>query len=521
MLRKLIAILNSETTPGVVDDFILQSPNTNKILFATVFVTGAAVLIIEVAAVRVLSPIYGSSLYVLSSVLTVVLAALSLGYWYGGKRADREHSIGALYTIITFSGVSILVLLMISKWLLPVFGPNFSVTTGPLLFSFGLFFIPAFLLGIVSPYIIKLQSLITPSEKIGSVVGATFFWGTFGSIVGSLATGFIFIPHMGVVLTIAFVSVFLMILGTLTPILVGRTLSKRNLIIVILATVILSGTIYSNTKLDQNIIYESEGIYSHIKIEDVTIANRQARFLFRDTNPSSSIYLDSKELLYPNLRFSLLYKSLVQNPTRALFLGGGAYTAPRTLTHNDPDLIIDVVEIEPELFILAQKYFDLDDVSNITNYVMDARVFLQQYEGEKYDLIFVDVFSTNLAPPFHLTTKEFYEDLAKKLSPDGVIMVNTVGSIKEFQPSISGSLTKTIQSVFPTVVAYGLNKDPAADQNIVFVAGNNDEPININYMQLLGTVGSVHKIPVTDFKLQNELVLTDDHAPVEYLMAKQ
>ncbi len=478
-------------------------------------------MILEVAAVRVLSPIYGSSLYVLSSVLTVILAALSFGYWYGGKRADKEHSINALYTIITMSGICVLILLTISKWLLPIFGPNFSVTLGPLLFSFGLFFIPAFLLGIVSPYIIKLQSMVTPPEKIGSIVGATFFWGTLGSIIGSLATGFFLIPHLGVTLSIMFVSIILMLLGIFAPVLIGKKLSKRNISVTLLIAIIFSIIVTgSNNKSDDGVIYETEGIYSNIKVRDIYVGDEPIRLLLRDTNNSSAVYKNSINLPFPYLRFSQLYKELVPEPKKALFLGGGAYTAPRTLSVLDPELQIDVVEIEPELFPLAQDYFGLDDISNITNFAMDGRVFLDRYDKGLYDLIFVDVFSTNMAPPFHLTTQEFYKSLSKHLHPEGIIMFNVVSPIKTDSPSVLGSFVKTLQSVFPTITAYGLNNDPSKLQNIMFLARNSTNPININSYQLQAVVGYTNKITLTDLDLERELILTDDKAPVEYLMAK-
>lgn len=510
------------TTPKQTDTIGLKVTRAmmNKILFGTVFITGAAVLILEVAAVRILSPIYGSSLYVLSSVLTVILGALSVGYWYGGKRADKEHSIDALYTIITISGVTVLGLLLISKWLLPTFGPTLPTTIGPLLFSLGLFFIPSFLLGIVSPYIIKLQSLTTPTEKIGTVVGATFFWGTLGSIFGSLATGFILIPNFGVTQTIVMVSAGLMLLGLLTPLFIGGQNNKKKIVVTFILAAIISNTIYHFEPIDKNTIYEAEGIYSNIKIKNTLIENRPGRILLRDTNQSSAIFLGSKKISFPYLRFSLLYDTLVANPKRALFLGGGAYTAPRTLAYQNPNLKIDVVEIEPILFTLAQQYFDLGDTSNITNYVMDARVFLNQHQEIKYDFIFGDVFSTNQAPPFHLTTQEFYAAVADHLSPDGVFILNTVGSIETIKPSISGSTAKTLQSVFPTIATYGLNEDLTSLQNIVFIARNNTNPIDINLFKLLSVVGNTYKIPITDFKFEDELLLTDDHAPIEFLMSR-
>jgi len=342
--------------------------NSNNKLFATVFITGAAVLIIELAAVRILSPIYGSSLYVLSSVLTVILGALSVGYWYGGKMSDREHSIDTLYSIITISGLSVLTLSLLSGWLLPTYGPELSTAAGPLVFSLILFFIPAFLLGIVSPYIIKLQSVDTKIEKIGAVVGATFFWGTFGSIFGSLATGFILIPHLGVTRTIVLVSLTLVALGIMMPLFSNRPLNKKRVAIFLVATSILCTSLYlQNMNINESFVYAEDGIYSSIKIKDTAVNKKTVRALLRDTNNSSAVILNSKELVAPYTKFTLLYKSLVPNSKNILILGGGAYTTPRTLTHRDPSLKIDVVEIEPGLFNLSKEYFDLSDTTNIRN----------------------------------------------------------------------------------------------------------------------------------------------------------
>ncbi len=153
--------------------------SSNTIFLLTVFITGAAVLILEVAAVRLLSPIFGSSLHVLSSVLTVILLALSIGYWYGGKKSDKDTSLSYLFTVIIFSGISVLLLLNINKFILSQYNEKVSIISGPLIFSLILFFLPAFLLGIVSPYIIKIQALNITENKIGSVVGSTFFLGYF------------------------------------------------------------------------------------------------------------------------------------------------------------------------------------------------------------------------------------------------------------------------------------------------------------------------------------------------------
>lgn len=499
----------------------------NRYLYGTVFLTGASVLVLEVAAVRVLSPFYGSSLYVFSSVLTIILAALSLGYWYGGRRADERHSIDDLYRIIAISGLIVLVLLLVSMFVLPLFATDFSVRTGPLIFSLLLFFVPAFLLGIVSPYVIKLQSLNTPSEHIGAVVGGTFFWGTVGSIIGSVATGFWFIPAIGVQQTIVLVSIVLISIGLVVPLFLGRPIRKAFILPIVGIGIALGASIYVLHMADQSqYVYKTDGIYSAIAIRDFEYNDRPARIMQRDTNNSSAIFLDSKELLFPYSQFALFYQELMPNAENFLMLGGGAYTIPRTLTERDPDLEIDVVEIEPVLFELSKEYFDLTDTEHITNYPMDARVYLDRHET-KYDIIFADAFGTDTAAPFHLTTLEFYELVKERLNDDGILIMNFIGKPKTVRPSLFGSVTKTLTEVFPNTQAYALQfTDLDEVQNVMFIARKGDKPIaladkTVSYYD--GTPISLGKmkLDLSDYDFSKEILLTDDHAPVEYLMAKQ
>ena len=169
----------------------------NSLLFV-VFLTGACVLIIEIVATRILSPYFGNTIFTVSSVISVVLAALSVGYYIGGKLADKTPSEKVFYSIILSSGLSILFLQLLNLRLLPYLGYKLSLMNGPLITAIILFFIPSFLLGTLSPFAIKLQELNAPDKGIGSIAGEIFFWSTLGSIFGSLATGFIFIPKFGI-----------------------------------------------------------------------------------------------------------------------------------------------------------------------------------------------------------------------------------------------------------------------------------------------------------------------------------
>lgn len=499
----------------------------NWYLFGTVFITGAAVLILEVAAVRLLSPYYGSSLYVFSSVLTVILAALSFGYWFGGKLADKYHSLRQLYSIIAISGTLVLVFEWIAISFLPTYAPTFGVMDGPLVFSFVLFFLPAFLLGIVSPYIIKIQSQETPESQIGSVVGQTFFFGTMGSIVGSLSAGYFFIPHYGVHQSILITGAVLVSLGILGA---GwlKAAVPGNLGILLIATSLISFFSVQSIEAapEPGVLYKDDGLYSSIKVTQKIQYDRVIRLLNRDRNNSSAIYLTDTTLPFPYTQFATFYPELAPDAERFLVLGGGTFTIPRTLHYEHPELLIDVVEIEPILYQVAKEYFDLPETDKIRNFSTDARVYLTQ-NNTKYDVIFVDAFGTDLAAPFHLTTTEFYQLVSERLTDNGILMVNFVGVPKTTRPSLFGSVVNTIAEVFPGIAAYGIEFDDLKQQqNVMLIAQKDNDTIaftnsSVRYSDGMELPTETLRIDLRPFDFSKELILTDDHAPVEWLQARQ
>ncbi|PIQ91385.1 MAG: hypothetical protein COV70_03940 [Parcubacteria group bacterium CG11_big_fil_rev_8_21_14_0_20_39_22] len=192
----------------------------------SVFITGACVLIIEIVAVRVLSPHYGNTIFTVSSVISVILAALSLGYYIGGKFADRYPSVKLFWAIVMTSGFFVIVFHFIGIVILPTLSVQFSIISGPAISSVLLFLFPAFLLGTLSPYAIKIQSVIVPNQGIGSISGKIFFWSTFGSISGSLLAGFVLIPRFGIDDIFIYTGIVLFILG-LIPLLIHANSPSR------------------------------------------------------------------------------------------------------------------------------------------------------------------------------------------------------------------------------------------------------------------------------------------------------
>ncbi len=509
-------------------------------LYATVFVTGMAVLVVEITAVRTLSPYFGSSLSVLSSVLTVILGALSVGYYVGGKLSDRIPHHEPLFALITISGVTVLVSEYVGLSILPYVGGIFSHVSGPLILGTLLFFFPAFLLGIVSPYIIKIQSRGVGEETNGALVGATFFWGTCGSIAGSLATGFIFIPFLGVTTSVVGTGVVLVLLGIAGLVVLGVFESDgtrsvfalinqyaRFILLTLAVTALIFAGIYTTkTPYTHAVLHESDGLYSRLLVFEAENRGHTLRGLKQDTSNSSAVYLDSYDLVFGYTQFAEFYRTLKPDTARFLMLGAGTYTIPRTLVARDSHIEVDVSDLEPQLLALSQKYFDLTDISRIHTYTIDGRVLLQQ-STTTYDVIFGDAFGTDLSIPPHLATREFFEAVKADLVPSGVFMLNYIGTLNTEAPTLTGSLVRTLMSVFPTVHIYGLNaEDPNARQNIMFVARNGTEPIDLSAETIIGMDGKrislkENEVSTSRFDLKNELVLTDDRAPVEYLMLAQ
>ena len=167
-------------------------------LLFTVFITGGSVLVIEVLATRILSPYFGNTIFTVSSVISIVLLALSIGYYIGGNLADKNPSEKLFYLIILASGLSVFLKYFLNIYFLPEAGYGFSIVFGPIIFSFILFFFPSLLMGTLSPFAIKLQEMRFPEAGIGGISGKVFFYSTVGSIFGSLSTGFLLIPNFGV-----------------------------------------------------------------------------------------------------------------------------------------------------------------------------------------------------------------------------------------------------------------------------------------------------------------------------------
>ena len=484
----------------------------NYILLGVVFLTGACVLIIELVALRVLSPYYGNTIFSTSSVITVILAALSVGYYAGGRLADQRPSPGLFYGIITASGATVLALQLLASVLMPYIGYRLSLVSGPLISSTILFFLPGLLLGTLSPFAIKLQKLHVPEEGVGTVAGKVFFWSTCGSIAGSLSAGFILIPRFGVNEIFLGTGVLLLAIGIAG--MVASGVRKENILACVGVSAVLLGSLFSTlVAVKTDVVYETDGLYEKITVYDGEYRGKPARFLKQDWSSSSAMFLDSDELAYEYTKYYTLYKIFTPNPKETLAIGAGAYSVPKALLQELPDIHVDAVEIEPELVDIGKRFFRVPEDTRLTHYIEDGRRFLHDTK-KRYDLIFSDVYVSSI--PAHFATKEFFEIAKSKLAPEGIFLANIVGDLAPNPPSFVLAEMKTFRAAFPQSYFFAIKSPETQElQNFIFVGHNSERTIDFEGSEFQGKL-----IDTNRFDFEPHPLLTDNFAPVEYLTAQ-
>ncbi|HYC83182.1 MAG TPA: fused MFS/spermidine synthase [Candidatus Paceibacterota bacterium] len=491
------------------------------VLPAVVFMTGACVLVVEVAAVRVLAPYFGSTLFTVSSVLGVVLGALSLGYFFGGRLADRKPKVSYFYWLIAVSGLAVVASGLLAEILLPLFGYMLPLSVGPLLASIFLFLVPSALLGTLSPFAVVLQQSFRPEVGVGKVSGTIFFWSTLGSISGSLLAGFALIPYFGVRSVIFLVGVVLILLGLCGLVVYRSPWPTVGRIVGIAVLLVLVWFRFDSLLTRQNYVYRQDGVYERLTVVDGTYKSRPTRFFYQDLSSSGAMHLDTGTTAYNYSHFYEAYKAFSPQADRALVLGGGAYLIPKAILAEFPaSSTVDVVEIEPTLYDLAQKYFGLETDSRLHNHVTDGRRFLADSPGG-YDLIFSDVYHSLYSVPSHFTTQEFYRLAESRLAPEGVFMANIIGDMSDDSLSLALSSMRTFRTVFPNSYFFAVESPEQEDaQNIIFVGYKSDRVVDFSNHAVPFVRGlSARLIDPDRFDYGKQIVLTDDFAPTDRMVA--
>ncbi|NBD73527.1 M28 family peptidase [Patescibacteria group bacterium] len=496
-------------------------------LYLVVAITGGAVLAIETLAFRVLSPYYGNTIYSFSSVVTVVLGALSVGYLHGGVLADRFGSYRQFFLLIAAGGGATLLFFTLAHQILPAILTWMpSLVWGPLVGSLLVFFAPAYVLGMLSPYAIALICKEQPEAGIGHIAGRTFAFSTAGSIIGSVGTGFFLIPYVTISTSLTLISLALIVLGLLG--LVGYTGLRRGEVslIVLAAGALAAGSVFASSPtsgfVEGEPLFRADGRYEQIAVYDTTMFGQPARVLLLDRSFSSAINPITRDLVFPYTTYYELYQLAEDPPERALILGGGSATVATVLHDELPGVSIDLVDVEPLLPEISREYFFMPNSPRIQFHTDDARRFLT-VSTSTYDLMFSDVYASLFSIPGHVVTEEFFALAADRLAPDGLALFNIIGSLDPRAPSLFYSTLTTIESQFPGVAVFAV-QDPHRYQvqNLIVLAAH--EPFGAELGERLRAAGLTrfvpHQVDTTHLDRDRYTRFSDDFVPADLYNAR-
>ncbi|MEE4255868.1 MAG: fused MFS/spermidine synthase [Bacteroidales bacterium] len=485
------------------------------LLETAVFLCGAIVMIYEIVGSRVVAPHFGTSIYVWTSLIGIILASLSIGYWLGGKIADRSPTFRSLSGIILLGAIFILVTALIKDPLLRFISHSFSDMILRTLLAAILLFAPAsIMLGMVSPYAVRLK--IKAVDTSGSIVGNLYAISTVGSIAGTFLAGFVLIPLAGSTSMLYILAICLVLVSLLLYFTFRKAWGVNAIVIIAIA----GSGLYINNAVAKTYV-ETDTRYNHVQIFDTEywITGEPIKVMKVNNEYSSAMYPDSDELVYVYLQFYRLAEHFKPDFQHALVIGGAGYSFPMYYLKQYPDATIDVVEIDPGLTALAREYFRLKDNPRMRIFHEDGRTYLNN-SAEKYDIIFGDAYKSLLAVPFQLASLEAIERKYELLNDDGIVIENIIASMEGPASKFLKAECKTYLEVFPQVYLFACHnpEDPSLLQSISLVACKSPEAIAINNED--PAIDSLLKHMVTIDIPPGTIILTDDHAPTEYFALK-
>jgi spermidine synthase len=487
------------------------------ILEITVFTCGALVMIFEITGSRILSPYIGTSTYVWTSLIGIILGALSLGYWIGGRLADRSPDARVLGAVIFAAGGLISVTTLIKEiFLSSIAAVPMGLELKAVIAALALFAPASVCLGIVTPFAVRLKT--TTLDKTGTTVGRLYALSTIGSIAGTFAAGFLLIPFVGSVRTLYFIAATLMFLALLVAPLALKARSTTMVVVVFLLGIVASEGNMHLLRVNSD-LYDIDTEYSRVQVFLSKDPETGKTIRALATDPyfvQSAAYLDSDELVLEYSRFYHLIRHFRPELEKTLIIGGAGYSFPKEHLRAYPDASLHVVEIDPQMTEIARRFFGLMDDPRMKIIHEDARMYINRTEADQYDAVLMDAFGSLFAVPYHLTTVEAVSQLSRILKDDGVVIFNLGSAITGPSSGFLQAEMKTYHQVFPQVYLFKVRPHYADDdlQNLIIIASKSHSPaiLTSSDPQLAALLSHLYTL---DLPLTKN-VLTDDLAPVEH-----
>ena len=486
------------------------------LLEITVFVCGALVMIFEIIGSRLVSPFIGASTYVWTSLIGIILGALSLGYWLGGRLADRRPDPKLLASVIlTASGLIAFTILIKDIVLSAVASAQVGLEIKAVAVSILLFGPASVCLGIVTPFAVRLK--MTSVDTTGSTVGRLYALSTIGSIAGTFAAGFFLIPFVGSVRTLYLITVSLLLLALL---LAPFAFAARN---IAAGTLLVLGIAASEAGIyllrENSDLHDFDTEYSRVQVfkSKDPETGRPIRALATDPYfVQSAAFIDSDELVLGYSRFYHLIRHFRPAFEKTLIIGGAGYSFPKEYLKVYPAAHLDVAEIDPKMTAIARRFFGLKDDPRMTIIHEDARMYINRADSKQYDAVLMDAFGSLFSVPHHLTTVEAVRELSRILKDDGVVIFNLGSAITGPSSGFLQAEMRTYMEVFPQVYLFKVREEYSDDrlQNLMIVGSKASRPATMTSADPQIADLLTRKYPAR-VQLEKD-ILTDDLAPVEY-----
>ncbi len=490
-------------------------------LLINVFVTGLCIMAIEMSAFRLLAPSFGTTQLLITNVIGTIMIALSAGYWLGGRLGDRYPNPRGIYWLVTGAAVLTAAIPLISRPILVLadravasqnFG-SFLASLGAMVF---LFVIPLGMLGMVSPYAIRI--LARSKETVGTSAGKIYSLATLGSIAGTYLPTLIFIPWLGTRATILIFSAAMLLSGG-----IGLLTVRRGRIAAAAALVVFGCVLYPGlgpVKGGPGTLAEDESLYNYIRV--VRTDGRVLLYL-NEGHGYHSVHDPDKALVggvWDTFLALPAMSTATDEKMNVLIIGLAGGTFANQLSHFWQErLHIDGVEIDARIIEAADRFFALDR-RYLDVHIADGRNFLTGTH-DRYHVIMLDAYKQPYIP-FHLTTVEFFTKCREHLRPGGVLGIN-VATFTE-NPEFLMMIADTLGAVFPHVYTYKVANDDVAFKNVVLVAAS--DPPRLKDLAAAFPNGPSGILSLVEKQIKplamrdKPRVMTDDWAPIEWHVDK-
>ena len=486
-----------------------------------IFIAGFTTMVFEIAGARVLGPYFGTSVFVWTSLIGIVMGSLSLGYWLGGLLSIKRCNFSILILVLVISAFFVLMTAVANIYVLDrvvKYIPGIRLQT---IVSAIVLFGPASVgFGMVLPYGVKLR--VQSVKSSGGTVGNLYALSTAGSILGTFAAGFLLVPAFGFT-NVLYALPFLLILLALAIMFVRLSLFP----VILTAAVSFLAIFLWFRALNKTIDYvDVDTRYNRVIIYDTKDAEtgRPIKMLRINDENSSAMFLDTDDdLVFKVLKYYRLIEHFVPGFRSAMMIGGSGYAFPKDYLRRYPNATLDVVEIDPGLTQLAREHFNLVPDPDLAIIHEDGRTYLNR-NTKVYDAVLMDAYKSQITIPYQLTTREAVLKIHDALSPGGVVLANVISTLDPSSNKFLRAELATYRSVFPSVMLFAVQyPDPTEEEKKYFQ----------NFM-LVGLKSGAN-IPLTsadpelnaylecyiDVKTDDRtLVLTDEYAPVEFFANK-